>query len=264
MTHYPASTPNQLIKLILSQKDLDQFVQSQCFLGIWEFLLRMNQQASLGTRHRHHLNSNNNKITNQICSLIEKCESLLLEFPPESSSSSYQHDANASSKPSTGRFGNLAFRSYYKQCKSMLYQWTCEWEWPVSTKSPSPSPLTTCLRLEALEYFANCFGNFYRIDYGTGHELNFLLFLYCLYLLGMLNGSADDIHANTQLPLIDGLVFKVFKRYLVWMRKLQFTYWLEPAGSHGVWGLDDYQFLPFLFGSAQLICKFFFYYHSAC
>ena len=51
---------------------------------------------------------------------------------------------------------------------------------------------------------------------------------------------------------LKGLILKVFTGYLSVCRHLQRTYWLEPAGSHGVWSLDDYQMLVFYFGACQL------------
>lgn len=48
---------------------------------------------------------------------------------------------------------------------------------------------------------------------------------------------------------------KLFPRYLQLVRKMHRTYNMEPAGSHGVWSLDDYQFVPFIWGSAQLAVR---------
>jgi len=94
---------------------------------------------------------------------------------------------------------------------------------------------------ELVGYLTNCVGDRTRIDYGSGHEAHFVAFLYCLRTAGVL--TPEDRPA---------LVLRAFYTYLTLMRHLQEVYWLEPAGSHGVWGLDDYQFLPFLWGASQL------------
>ena len=45
----------------------------------------------------------------------------------------------------------------------------------------------------------------------------------------------------------------LFGAYMDLSRKLQQRYRMEPAGSQGVWALDDYQFVAFIWGSAQFL-----------
>lgn len=94
---------------------------------------------------------------------------------------------------------------------------------------------------------SHAFGHKTRLDYGTGHELAFACALYCVSVSLAMSGCADTD------AIADDLVLRVFPRYLDLTTALQATYRLEPAGSHGVWGLDDYVFLPYLFGSAQVL-----------
>ena len=130
------------------------------------------------------------------------------------------------------RYGNKAFRTWHtRMCENAIPLF--EKLLPDSNKSLAP---------EIAVYWKDAFGNETRIDYGTGHELNFVMVLYCLAKIGAVQPSESAY-----------MVLSVFGKYITLMRRLQTHYSLEPAGSKGVWGLDDYHHLTFYWGSSQLL-----------
>ena len=54
---------------------------------------------------------------------------------------------------------------------------------------------------ELLPYLCTSFGNERRIDYGTGHETNFVIWLYCLHLLDVI--KEGDMTAMVSLSKIN-------------------------------------------------------------
>ncbi|ESN96327.1 hypothetical protein HELRODRAFT_163378 [Helobdella robusta] len=130
------------------------------------------------------------------------------------------------------RYGNKAFRDWFKKVQENAVE---------LVKKALDEKYNNAID-EISVYLVESIGNPIRIDYGTGHELAFVAFLCCCYKIGAL--GVEDAQAA---------VCKVFHNYIELMRKVQMTYRLEPAGSQGVWNLDDYQFIPFIWGSAQLI-----------
>ncbi|KAH0831309.1 Phosphotyrosyl phosphatase activator [Lanmaoa asiatica] len=198
-------------KHILSSGQLEDFQNSQTHANLVTFIEQLNESVI------------NVKLTDDveatkidpILNILEQVEGIAAQTPPIDNKAS--------------RFGNPAFRIFYDKVEKQASTLHAELGVP---EAAAP---------ELQVYFVNSWGNRERIDYGSGMELNFLCWLYCLRQLGVVD---ERDHKS--------LVIRVFWRYVRVMRVLQSTYWLEPAGSHGVWGLDDYHFLPFLFGSAQL------------
>ncbi|KAI2629038.1 Phosphotyrosyl phosphatase activator [Xylaria nigripes] len=201
---------------ILSTEDHELFLSSPTYNLITAFIFGLSD-AVVDTPITDVKDDECSQSLRTILSILDGAEALVQETPPDEAGGS--------------RFGNKVFRDFLDKVKAASRVW--------HQKLGLPSDAAIA---EVETYLVQSFGNRARIDYGSGHELNFTIWLLCLYQLRIIN-QAD----------FKPLVLRVFMRYLTLMRTIQSTYYLEPAGSHGVWGLDDYQFLPFLFGASQLL-----------
>lgn len=204
------------IRRILSSKDHDLFLSSSTYSLILAFVFSLSESAA-DRKISSVPPASADPIIHRILAILVSVEETIKSYPPNEQGNS--------------RFGNPAFRQFFDSITAQSRSWHD------SLNLPSPSSI-----IEAATYLHHSFGNRARIDYGSGHELNFIIWLLCLNRLSLL--------PPTTFP---ALTLLVIPRYMKLLRKLQSTYYLEPAGSHGVWGLDDYHFLPFLFGASQLL-----------
>ncbi|KAL7275647.1 Serine/threonine-protein phosphatase 2A activator 1 [Rhizina undulata] len=223
-------------KRIHTQQDATNFLCSQACHTIMDFILHLNASVTPFDAATNTLRNPDNFATNSpsvhvspevqgVVSLIRDLESLIEAAPPDSG---------------PRRFGNVAFRKWHALVEDKVCSGLLDKHLPARVLVQSVSG--TSAKDELVPYLLGSFGSAQRLDYGTGHELSFAAFLCTIWVLGGFTSGRDEL----------GLVLRAFDAYFHLIRKLVLTYTLEPAGSHGVWGLDDHFFLPYIFGSAQL------------
>lgn len=127
------------------------------------------------------------------------------------------------------RFGNLARRDWQEKVEKMSRE--------LLKKLTDDEGLITELDF----YLVSSFGSSVRLDYGSGHELSFMAFVG-----GLLQANIIDVK---EIPA--GELLAIFASYYDLARRLILVYSLEPAGSHGVWGLDDHFHFIYILGAAQ-------------
>jgi hypothetical protein len=74
------------------------------------------------------------------------------------------------------RYGNKAFKDWVEKAKPIIESYL---------KNQLPAEVAAGAISEVEFYIFDSFGSPYRIDYGTGHEFSFILFLLCLMKLGV-------------------------------------------------------------------------------
>ncbi|KAL2354918.1 serine/threonine-protein phosphatase-like protein 2A activator 1 [Cryomyces antarcticus] len=243
----PTHTFQTPAKRINDGEDVQFFLSSRAYTDIVAFMFQLNaamfprkDTARTSAFHTRtwQLRDDNIPFSNTVIrlqELLKRLENMIEEAPPD-----------------TGprRFGNVSFRKWYAMVEERISGLLEEYLPPEvlvheAQHNGKGKDAQVTAKDELQAYLMGSFGSAQRLDYGTGHELSFLAFLGCIWKLGGFPRTEAGVEER-------GVVLGVIEPYLTLIRRLILTYTLEPAGSHGVWGLDDHFFIPYIFGSAQL------------
>lgn len=216
-------------KMIKDQETNKKFINSKTYQNLVYFINLY--QDSIKSKTSNEDLKVDNEIILEFYSFLDYAEKLTEQHPALNQSEQ--------------RYGNVAFRDWYASLEK-YYDETFKKQFSALINKkfqfePKDEKEKSVLD-EIKPYLFECFGNSKRIDYGTGHELNFFMVLVILTITNVF--EQDSIRIQIHF---------LFKKYIGVCKHLQSFYRLEPAGSKGVYGLDDYFFLSFLFGASELI-----------
>lgn len=121
-------------------------------------------------------------VAENILQMLDKVAKLLDETPPID-------------QPQ--RFGNKAYRDWFFKIKDNALTYLQD-ALPENLHRAAP---------EVVTYFIESFGNSTRIDYGTGHELSFIMFLCCLFKIGALHESDKNVVGLKVIGMFSTLIF---------------------------------------------------------
>lgn len=251
-------------KRIYSSSDIRSFTKSKAILNINGIISLICTQVSLTEVPTNSLNDNLVSFENNNSDSKQNISYHIRTFPPKFDSNSdelvvkpiissvleildefIRLKNETPPFPGPRRYGNFACRDWHDKLtanvdnilkQSLLKHFKID-------SNPSSQLNFDGFINEVKYYLLGSFGSRERLDYGTGHELSFISFLGCLVMCDLID---RDLITGTEWLIL-------LSKYYDLVKSLILSYTLEPAGSHGVWGLDDHFHLIYVFGSCQLI-----------
>jgi serine/threonine-protein phosphatase 2A activator len=177
------------IKRIHQTEDVQRFLASEAYRDIGLFILQLNhaicpRQLAGSSLSVYPLGSKATSTGSiqSLQTLLSCIRTLISKAPPE---------------PGSHRFGNVSFRTWFRLLNAELDN-LLENGLLAETLGVGNGHA----KEEVASYLLGSFGSPQRLDYGTGHELNFIAFLGCLWKLGHFKDGMQGGHIEREIVLL--------------------------------------------------------------